>query len=54
MARLQGRIAAHVVFAKPAGTPAGWEKTDLWHSAAAIPGATLMADEGQAEARHEG
>ena len=51
MAQTQGRVSATVVFLKPAGFSDDWEKTDLWHSAASIPGVTAMIDEGGAEAR---
>src|SRR5256885_2373692 len=36
--RCQGRVAAHVLFVAPEGVPPGWERTDLWRTAAAIPG----------------
>jgi hypothetical protein len=44
MERLRGRMAAYVLVYKPADAPAGWEKTDIWRGAAAIPGVTVLAD----------
>ncbi len=40
----QGLVTAHVIFYKPAGYPPNWEQTDLWHSAAAIPGVEVLCD----------
>jgi hypothetical protein len=51
MARVEGRIAANVLFVTPADAPEGWERTDLWRSAAAIPGVEVLRDEDGAEAR---
>jgi hypothetical protein len=51
MAHSQGRVTAYVLFLKPAGFSDDWEKTDLWHSAASIPGVKVMIDDGGAEAR---
>ena len=45
-----GRIATTVLFVRPAGVPAGWERTDLWDAAAAIPGVAVLADPGGVEA----
>lgn len=50
MAQAQGRVTAHALFVKPAGTSDEWEKTDLFESAAAIPGVDVVVDDG-AEAR---
>jgi len=50
MTRLQSRVTAAVVFIRPEGTPAGWEQTDLWRSAARIPGVTVLADPDNREA----
>ncbi len=49
-----GRVAAVAVFVRPAGMPAGWERTDLWTSAEAIPGVTVAADPGGVEAARFG
>ena len=49
MTHAAGRLDAHVVFLRPAGFPAGWERTDLWESAARIPGVRVWADPDGAE-----
>jgi hypothetical protein len=54
MAQARGLVEARVVFVRPEGVPVGWEKTGLWESAAAIPGVTVMSDEGGAEAKRFG
>ena len=41
---------AHVLFAEPAGFPADWAESDLWRSAAAIPGVAVHRDEAAAGA----
>jgi hypothetical protein len=51
MAHAQGRLTAFVLFLKPAGFSEDWEKTDLWQTAASIPGVNVMADDGGTEAR---
>jgi hypothetical protein len=51
MAQAQGRVTAYVLFLKPAGTSDNWEKTDLWQSAARIPGVNVVVDDGGVEAR---
>jgi hypothetical protein len=45
-----GKVTAYLLFWTPKGTPTNWEKTDLWHSAAAIPGVTVLPDENGIEA----
>lgn len=50
MAHSQGRLTAYVLFVKPAGFSDEWETTDLWQSAASIPGVTVVIDEEGAEA----
>jgi hypothetical protein len=50
MARCKGRVDANVLFLKPPDTPVGWELTDLWKSAASIPGVRVSSDEGGVEA----
>ena len=45
MTQAQGRLAAYVLFVKPAEVAYGWEKTDLMASAAAIPGVTVVRDD---------
>jgi len=44
MTNCQGRINAYVLFAIPQSAPADWYKTDLWNSAAMIPGVTTIVD----------
>jgi len=50
MAHTQGRVTAYVLLLKPQGVPENWEKTDLWNSAASIPGVHVLADEDGIEA----
>lgn len=50
MTQAQGRVTAYVLFVRPPDFAAGWEQTDLWASAAAIPGVTPVRDDGGAEA----
>ena len=50
MARCPAGVKAHVVFLQPTGTAADSTHTDLWRSAAAIPGVAVEADEGGREA----
>jgi hypothetical protein len=50
MAHSQGRLTAYVVFLKPSGFSDEWEKTDLWQSAASIPGVNVIVDNDGAEA----
>ena len=44
MARVGDRMTAHVLFVAPAGVESSWEATDLWRTAAAIPGVTVVRD----------
>ena len=53
MARVQGKMAAYVVFLKPEHG-SGWDDTDLQRSAAAIPGVSVLSDIEGAEARRFG
>ncbi len=46
MAQAQGRVTAYVLFVKPAHSAENWEKTDLWQSAASIPGVNVIVDDG--------
>jgi hypothetical protein len=50
MAHAQGRLNAYVLFLRPAGFSDDWEKTDLWQTAAGIPGVSVVVDDGGAEA----
>jgi len=54
MTRLHGRIAVYVLFYKPREFAENWEKTDLWQSAAIIPGVALLTDNEGMEARRFG
>lgn len=51
MARCRDRLNAHVLFLLPSEFERDWAKSDLWRSAASIPGVTAQLDEGGAEAR---
>jgi hypothetical protein len=50
MERVRDRAIARVLFVRPEGVDEGWEKTDLWRSASAIPGVTASTDAGGVEA----
>jgi hypothetical protein len=50
MAHCQRRLTAYVLFIKPEGFSGDWEKTDLWQSAALIPGVKPIVDDNGAEA----
>jgi hypothetical protein len=50
MTEAQGRVTAYVLFVKPQGFSDGWVQSDLWESAAAIPGVTPVMDDGGGEA----
>jgi hypothetical protein len=54
MAKVHGKATATVVFVRPDEFPAGWEKTDLWKSAAQIPGVEVLSDPGAVEAARFG
>jgi hypothetical protein len=51
---VNGRAALHVLFLRPAGAPDGWERTGLWDTAEAIPGARVRADRDGEEAARFG
>jgi hypothetical protein len=44
LARAPGRARAYVLFVRPEGVPAGWERSGLWDRAASIPDVTVMSD----------
>lgn len=44
MARTQGLFVAHVLFLLPDGVEDDWTQTDLWRTAAAIPGVNVAID----------
>jgi hypothetical protein len=54
LARAPKRPRAYVVFIKPGAAGAEWEKTDLWKTAARIPGVTVVRDDQGVEARRFG
>lgn len=45
-----GKVSVTVVFTKPPGMDDNWVETDLWRSAAAIPGVVVVRDDLGAEA----
>ena len=49
-----GRAKAYVLFVRPAGVAKGWEQTDLWRTAAAMPGVIPVPDESGREASRFG
>jgi hypothetical protein len=51
MAQSQGLVNGYVLFLKPSDFVDNWEKTDLWRSAASIPGVTVMQDNDGNEAK---
>lgn len=51
MTHQQGRLDARVIFFQPDEASADWSQTDLWRSAAAIPGVTVTVDRDGREAR---
>jgi hypothetical protein len=54
LAESNGRIAAHVLFFRPPGYPAGWTHTELRRAAEAIPGVVVQDDLNDAMARKFG
>jgi hypothetical protein len=50
MTDCRGKISAHVLFAIPNSASPDWYKTDLWSSAAMIPGVTTVVDPDGTEA----
>jgi len=44
----------YILFLKPAGFEAGWERTDTWRAAAALPHVTVLRDDEGVEARRFG
>ncbi|HKX29311.1 MAG TPA: RedB protein [Blastocatellia bacterium] len=51
MAQNQGRLEARVLFYHPPDFSSEWVESDLWRSAAAIPGVTVAHDPNGVEAR---
>jgi len=54
LARARTRPKTYVLFLKPEGFSNGWERTDLWRSAAALPDVTVIRDDDGREARRFG
>ena len=54
LARARTRPRTYVVFLKPEGFSNGWEQTDLWRMAAALPDVTVVRDDDGREARRFG
>lgn len=54
MTRLHDRVTATVMFVHPRNAPEDWERTDLWQSAARIPGVAVRSDPGGVEAARFG
>ena len=54
MARLKGRLRAHVLFLLPGGTDSTWAEGGMWSTAAAIPGVTPHLDADGVEASRFG
>jgi hypothetical protein len=50
MANIPERVAAYVLMVEPAGVPVDWARTGLVDRASAVPGVTLLRDEGGREA----
>ena len=51
MAHCQGLVSAHVVFFRPGTFDEDWTRSDLWRSAAAIPGVSVQSDQDGQEAK---
>jgi hypothetical protein len=54
LARAKNHPKTYVLFLKPEVFGAGWEQTDLWRRASALPGATVVRDDNGAEAQRFG
>jgi hypothetical protein len=54
MAQARMRPKTYVLFMKPPGFAKDWEKSSLWHSAAAIPQVTVVSDDQGLEASRFG
>src|SRR5258707_8458333 len=54
LARANTRPTTYVLFLKPQGFTNDWVQSDLWKTAAAIPGVTLVRDDDGREARRFG
>lgn len=54
LARARQRPRTYVVFIRPGGVAAAWEKTPIFDQATRIPGVTVIRDENGAEAKRFG
>jgi hypothetical protein len=54
LARSPRRVAVQIHFYRPQEAAAGWERTDLWRTAAAIPGVQVRCDVAGKQARRFG
>jgi hypothetical protein len=54
LARARTRPKTYILFLKPEGFANGWERTDLWRTAAALPDVTVLRDDEGREARRFG
>ena len=54
MAQHPGSLAAHVLVVWPRGFANGWDQTEVWRRASAIPGVQVSLDEEGVEARRFG
>jgi hypothetical protein len=54
LARARTRPRTYVLFLRPEGLEDEWVQTDLWRTAASIPGVTLVRDDNGREARRFG
>ncbi|HTM26341.1 MAG TPA: hypothetical protein VL225_14175 [Vicinamibacterales bacterium] len=54
LARVPRSPKTYVVFLKPTGLAADWEKTDLWRAAESLPNVALVRDDDGIEARRFG
>ena len=54
MTNCAGRVNAYLLFVTPKSAPSDWYKTDLWSSAARIPGVTVIVDQDGHEASRFG
>ena len=54
LARARTQPKTYVLFLKPRGFAEGWEKTDTWRAAAALPNATVVRDDEGAKAERFG
>jgi hypothetical protein len=52
--RVKSDVAIRVVFVRPHDVPIGWERTELWDMAAAIPGVQMSCDADGSEALRAG